>query len=53
MSQVQKAVERLVKIWDDRRVFGLSGVKPLKELIAAAETPCKAAGALFSTYIAV
>ena len=50
---MQKAVERLIKIWDDRRVFGLSGVKPLKELIAAAETPSKAAGTLYLTYNAV
>ncbi|EIE19618.1 DUF618-domain-containing protein [Coccomyxa subellipsoidea C-169] len=44
-AKVQKSVERLIAIWDDRKVFGLSGVKPLKEMVAAAETPRKAAGA--------
>lgn len=41
LRQVQKAVNRLIAIWDDRKVFGLSGTKTFNELIAAAETPRK------------
>lgn len=51
IAQVQKAVERLIAIWDDRKVFGLSGAKPFKELIAAAETPRKALGVLHASSI--
>jgi len=42
--QVQKKVERLVAIWDERKVFGESGTKPFKELVAATESPGKASG---------
>ena len=37
--QVQQKVDRLVAIWDERKVFGQSGTKPFKELVTAAEAP--------------
>lgn len=45
--QTCKAVERLVAIWEERRVFGASGAKPFKEIVATAPSPRKshAAGA--------
>ena len=36
---MQKKVDRLVAIWDERKVFGQSGTKPFKELVTAAEAP--------------
>ncbi|CAL8471276.1 g10818 [Coccomyxa elongata] len=48
-AKVQKAVERLVAIWEERKVFGLSGTKHLKVAMAGAETPRKASGAPPST----
>ncbi|KAK9826893.1 hypothetical protein WJX81_006004 [Elliptochloris bilobata] len=36
-----KAVERLVAIWEERRVFGASGAKPFKEIVASAPSPRK------------
>ncbi|CAK0785770.1 hypothetical protein CVIRNUC_008981 [Coccomyxa viridis] len=38
-SKVQQKVDRLVAIWDERKVFGQSGTKPFKELVTAAEAP--------------
>ena len=38
-TQVQQKVDRLVAIWDERKVFGQSGTKPFKELVTAAEAP--------------
>ncbi len=40
-AQTCKAVERLVAIWEERRVFGASGAKPFKEIIATAPSPRK------------
>ena len=37
--QVQQKVDRLVAIWEERKVFGQSGTKPFKELVTAAEAP--------------
>ena len=36
---MQQKVDRLVAIWDERKVFGQSGTKPFKELVTAAEAP--------------
>ena len=44
--QVQQKVERLVAIWEERKVFGQSGAKPFTELVDAAGTPKKAQGTL-------
>ena len=41
MLQTCKAVERLVAIWEERRVFGASGAKPFKEIVASAPSPRK------------
>ena len=44
---MQQKVERLIKIWDERRVFGTSSTQSFKKLATgagAAETPKKAAG---------
>ena len=45
-EQVQQKVERLVAIWEERKVFGMSGTKPFTELVEAAGTPKKASGIL-------
>lgn len=45
-TQVQQKVERLVAIWEERKVFGQSGTKPFTELVDAAGTPKKASGAV-------
>ena len=39
-------MERLVAIWEERKVFGMSGTKPFTELVEAAGTPKKASGIL-------
>ncbi|KAK9806185.1 hypothetical protein WJX72_004649 [[Myrmecia] bisecta] len=44
-GKVRKAVDRLVNIWEERRVFGASGAKSLKELLQEANTPVKASPA--------
>ena len=44
--QVEQKVERLVAIWEERKVFGQSGAKPFTELVEAAGPPKKASGAL-------
>ncbi len=51
--QVQQKVERLIKIWDERRVFGTSSTQSFRELVTgagAAGTPKKAAGTYFCSF---
>ena len=47
--QVQQKVDRLVAIWEERKVFGQSGTQPFKELVTAAEAP-KLPGAPFHSH---
>lgn len=47
-KQVQQKVERLVAIWEERKVFGMSGTKPFTELVEAAGTPKTATGILLA-----
>ncbi|DBB11868.1 hypothetical protein WJX82_003153 [Trebouxia sp. C0006] len=41
-DKVKRAVNRLVDIWDDRKVFGNSGTRPFREVASEAETPKRA-----------
>ena len=44
-AQVRKALQRLVGIWEERRVFGASGSKPFREAMQVPELPRRGSGA--------